>query len=69
MDVEEESESEKRYAETKELLIPVLRMVPVKTTIQRLNLLDMLKYCSEYAKFISFFSFLFARLPYSNSLL
>ena len=53
MDVEEESESEKRYAETKELLIPVLRMVPVKTTIQRLNLVDMLKYCQEYAKFES----------------
>jgi len=49
-DVEEESESEKRYAETKELLIPVLRMVPVKTTIQRLNLVEMLEYCQEYGK-------------------
>ena len=36
-------------------MIPVLRMVPVKTTIQRLNLVEMLKYCQEYAKFVFVF--------------
>jgi len=44
VDVEEESEIQKLYAETKELVIPVLRIVPIQNTIQRLNLMDVLEH-------------------------
>jgi len=32
------------YAETKELVIPILRLVPIQNTIQKLNLMDILEY-------------------------
>eukprot|EP00008_Paramoeba_atlantica_P012607 CAMPEP_0201488422 /NCGR_PEP_ID=MMETSP0151_2-20130828/18137_1 /ASSEMBLY_ACC=CAM_ASM_000257 /TAXON_ID=200890 /ORGANISM="Paramoeba atlantica, Strain 621/1 / CCAP 1560/9" /LENGTH=834 /DNA_ID=CAMNT_0047873709 /DNA_START=70 /DNA_END=2574 /DNA_ORIENTATION=+ len=50
VDVEEETETEKRYAETKELLIPVLRKVPIKTSIQRLQLMDVLENGIRFAQ-------------------
>jgi len=43
VDVEEESEIQRLYAETKELVIPILRLVPIQNTIQRLNLMDVLE--------------------------
>ena len=58
VDVEEETETEKRYAETKELLIPVLRKVPIKTSIQRLQLMDVLENGIRFAQFRFYFSFL-----------
>jgi len=46
---EEESEIQKLYAETKELVIPILRLVPIQSTIQRLNLMDILEYGIKHA--------------------
>jgi len=43
VDVEEESENMRLYTETKELIIPVLRVVPVQPTIQKLYLMDVLE--------------------------
>jgi len=43
VEVEEESEIQRLYAETKELVIPILRLVPIQNTIQRLNLMDVLE--------------------------
>eukprot|EP00211_Chloroparvula_japonica_P005130 CAMPEP_0119131044 /NCGR_PEP_ID=MMETSP1310-20130426/9300_1 /TAXON_ID=464262 /ORGANISM="Genus nov. species nov., Strain RCC2339" /LENGTH=838 /DNA_ID=CAMNT_0007121595 /DNA_START=153 /DNA_END=2669 /DNA_ORIENTATION=+ len=50
VDVEEESDADRLYAETKELLIPILRVVPVKTSIQRLNLMDVLEHGIKFAR-------------------
>lgn len=41
--VEEEDEVERMYAETKELIIPVLRTIPIETSIHRLHLTDVLE--------------------------
>jgi len=49
VEVEEESEIQKLYAETKELVIPILRLVPIQNTIQRLNLMDILEYGIKHA--------------------
>jgi len=49
VEVEEESEIHKLYAETKELVIPILRLVPIQNTIQRLNLMDILEYGIKHA--------------------
>jgi len=43
VDMEEESESLRLYTETKELMIPVLRTVPISNSIARLNLMDLLE--------------------------
>jgi len=43
VEVEEESELQRLYAETKELVVPILRLVPIQNTIQRLNLVDILE--------------------------
>jgi len=49
VEVEEESEIQKLYAETKELVIPILRLVPIQNTIQKLNLMDILEYGIKHA--------------------
>lgn len=49
VEVEEESEIQKLYAETKGLVIPILRLVPIQNTIQRLNLMDILEYGIKHA--------------------
>jgi len=49
VEVEEESEIQKLYAETKELVIPILRLVPIQNTIQKLNLMDILEYGIRHA--------------------
>jgi len=49
VEVEEESEIQRLYAETKELVIPILRLVPIQNTIQRLNLMDVLEAGIKYA--------------------
>ncbi|KAL6067246.1 Ras GTPase-activating-like protein rgaA [Balamuthia mandrillaris] len=43
VEVEEEDEVERMYAETKELIIPVLRTIPIETSIHRLHLTDVLE--------------------------
>lgn len=43
VDMEEEAEHTRIYAETKELVIPILRLVPVQSSIHRLNLMDVLE--------------------------
>eukprot|EP01087_Luapelamoeba_hula_P002864 TRINITY_DN1266_c0_g1_i2.p1 TRINITY_DN1266_c0_g1~~TRINITY_DN1266_c0_g1_i2.p1 ORF type:complete len:921 (+),score=243.14 TRINITY_DN1266_c0_g1_i2:199-2961(+) len=47
--VEEEDEIERMYAETKELIIPVLRSIPVENSIHRLHLTDVLESGIRYA--------------------
>jgi len=47
--VEEEDEVERMYAETKELIIPVLRTIPIETSIHRLHLTDVLESGIRYA--------------------
>ena len=49
VDMEEESEMQRLYAETKELVIPILRLVPLQSSIQRLNLMDVLEAGIKYA--------------------
>eukprot|EP01095_Lingulamoeba_sp_RSL-Kostka_P012243 TRINITY_DN481_c0_g2_i1.p1 TRINITY_DN481_c0_g2~~TRINITY_DN481_c0_g2_i1.p1 ORF type:complete len:902 (+),score=391.29 TRINITY_DN481_c0_g2_i1:61-2766(+) len=49
VDVEEDEEHQRLYAETKELVIPILRMVPVHNSIHRLNLMDVLEAGIKYA--------------------
>jgi Ras GTPase-activating-like protein IQGAP2/3 len=49
VEVEEESEIQKLYTETKELVIPILRLVPIQNTIQRLNLMDILEFGIKHA--------------------
>jgi Ras GTPase-activating-like protein IQGAP2/3 len=49
VEVEEESEIQRLYAETKELVIPILRLVPIQNTIQRLNLMDVLEAGIKFA--------------------
>lgn len=43
VEVEEDNEVERLYAETKELIIPVLRTIPIETSIHRLHLTDVLE--------------------------
>jgi len=47
--VEEEDEVERMYAETKELIIPVLSTIPIETSIHRLHLTDVLESGIRYA--------------------
>jgi len=49
VEVEEENEIQKLIAETKELVIPILRLVPIQNTIQRLTLMDILEYGIKHA--------------------
>eukprot|EP01099_Mayorella_cantabrigiensis_P000423 TRINITY_DN1192_c0_g5_i2.p1 TRINITY_DN1192_c0_g5~~TRINITY_DN1192_c0_g5_i2.p1 ORF type:complete len:570 (+),score=148.18 TRINITY_DN1192_c0_g5_i2:80-1789(+) len=49
VDLDEESEATRLYAETKELVIPILHMVPVVNSIVRLNLMDILEAGIKYA--------------------
>jgi len=49
VDVEEEDATEALYAKTKELIIPVLRTIPVETSIHRLHLTDVLESGIRYA--------------------
>jgi len=50
VDVEEEDKSAALYAKTKELIIPVLRTIPVETSIHRLHLTDVLEGGIKFAK-------------------
>ena len=43
VEVEEEDEVARMYAETKEMIIPVLRAIPIETSIHRLHLTDVLE--------------------------
>eukprot|EP01094_Clydonella_sp_ATCC50884_P007638 TRINITY_DN1685_c0_g1_i1.p1 TRINITY_DN1685_c0_g1~~TRINITY_DN1685_c0_g1_i1.p1 ORF type:complete len:877 (+),score=470.13 TRINITY_DN1685_c0_g1_i1:156-2786(+) len=43
VDMDEEGETMRLYAETKELVIPILRLVPIQNSIHRLNLMDVLE--------------------------
>lgn len=43
INVDEESETTKLYNQTKELVLPVLRTVPIESSIQKLNLMDVLE--------------------------
>jgi Ras GTPase-activating-like protein IQGAP2/3 len=43
VDVEDADEIERLYSETKELIIPVLRAIPIETSIHRLHLTDVLE--------------------------
>eukprot|EP00005_Dracoamoeba_jomungandri_P001282 CAMPEP_0174252074 /NCGR_PEP_ID=MMETSP0439-20130205/1701_1 /TAXON_ID=0 /ORGANISM="Stereomyxa ramosa, Strain Chinc5" /LENGTH=892 /DNA_ID=CAMNT_0015332565 /DNA_START=22 /DNA_END=2700 /DNA_ORIENTATION=- len=43
VEVEEEDEVERMYQETKELIIPVLRVIPIESSIHRLHLTDVLE--------------------------
>jgi len=49
VEVEEDNEVERLYAETKELIIPVLRTIPIETSIHRLHLTDVLESGIRYA--------------------
>lgn len=43
INIDEESETTKLYNQTKELILPVLRTVPIESSIQKLNLMDVLE--------------------------
>eukprot|EP01097_Dermamoeba_algensis_P011632 TRINITY_DN906_c0_g1_i1.p1 TRINITY_DN906_c0_g1~~TRINITY_DN906_c0_g1_i1.p1 ORF type:complete len:553 (+),score=155.09 TRINITY_DN906_c0_g1_i1:898-2556(+) len=43
VDMEEESESLRLYNQTKELVLPILRAVPIMNSIARLNLMDLME--------------------------
>jgi len=49
VDVEDDDEHQRLYAETKELVIPILRLVPIQNSIHRLNLMDVLEAGIKYA--------------------
>jgi len=49
VDVEEEKDSVRIYNETKELIIPILRLVPINESIHRLNVIDVLEAGIKYA--------------------
>lgn len=49
VEMDEEAEHTRLYAETKELVIPILRLVPVQNSIHRLNLMDVLEAGIKYA--------------------
>lgn len=49
VDVDEDSENQRLYAETKELVIPILRLVPVQNSIHRLSLMDVLEAGIKFA--------------------
>lgn len=49
VEVDEEHETERLYMETKELIIPVLRLIPIETSIHRLHLTDVLESGIRYA--------------------
>jgi Ras GTPase-activating-like protein IQGAP2/3 len=49
VDVDEDSENQRLYAETKELVIPILRLVPVQNSIHRLSLMDVLESGIKFA--------------------
>eukprot|EP01088_Endostelium_zonatum_P021602 TRINITY_DN864_c0_g2_i1.p1 TRINITY_DN864_c0_g2~~TRINITY_DN864_c0_g2_i1.p1 ORF type:complete len:929 (-),score=306.49 TRINITY_DN864_c0_g2_i1:44-2830(-) len=48
--VEEDDEVERLYTETKELIIPVLRTIPIESSIHRLHLTDVLESGMKFAK-------------------
>jgi len=43
INIDEEYETQKLYSQTKELILPVLRNVPIEASIQKLNLMDVLE--------------------------
>jgi len=47
--LEEENQTARLYTETKELIIPILRLVPVNESIHRLNVIDVLEAGIKYA--------------------
>jgi len=47
--LKKKNEIQKLIAETKELVIPILRLVPIQNTIQRLTLMDILEYGIKHA--------------------
>jgi len=49
VDVDDDDETERLYAETKEMIIPILRTIPIETTIHRLHLTDVLESGIRYA--------------------
>merc|ERR1712137_327040 len=49
VELDEDSEHQKLYAETKELVIPILRLVPVQNSIHRLSLMDVLEAGIKFA--------------------
>lgn len=49
VELDEDSEMHKIYAETKELVIPILRLVPVQNSIHRLSLMDVLEAGIKFA--------------------
>jgi len=49
VDVEEEDEATRLYAETKALVIPVLKEIPIESSIARLNLMDVLESGIKYS--------------------
>eukprot|EP01099_Mayorella_cantabrigiensis_P006851 TRINITY_DN585_c0_g1_i1.p1 TRINITY_DN585_c0_g1~~TRINITY_DN585_c0_g1_i1.p1 ORF type:complete len:871 (+),score=226.12 TRINITY_DN585_c0_g1_i1:44-2656(+) len=49
VDMEQESEVSRLYAETKEFVIPILRMVPLVQSVVRLNLMDILEAGIKFA--------------------
>eukprot|EP00339_Tiarina_fusa_P028122 CAMPEP_0117038994 /NCGR_PEP_ID=MMETSP0472-20121206/27399_1 /TAXON_ID=693140 ORGANISM="Tiarina fusus, Strain LIS" /NCGR_SAMPLE_ID=MMETSP0472 /ASSEMBLY_ACC=CAM_ASM_000603 /LENGTH=147 /DNA_ID=CAMNT_0004749369 /DNA_START=311 /DNA_END=751 /DNA_ORIENTATION=+ len=49
VDVDEDSEHHRLYDETKELVIPILRLVPVQNSIHRLSLMDVLEAGIKFA--------------------
>lgn len=49
VELDEDSENQRLYAETKELVIPILRLVPVQSSIHRLSLMDVLEAGIKFA--------------------
>jgi len=49
VELDEDSENQRLYAETKELVIPILRLVPVQNSIHRLSLMDVLEAGIKFA--------------------
>merc|ERR1712063_79544 len=49
VEMDEDSENQRVYAETKELVIPILRLVPVQNSIHRLSLMDVLEAGIKFA--------------------
>jgi len=49
VELDEDSEHQKLYTETKELVIPILRLVPVHHSIHRLSLMDVLEAGIKFA--------------------
>jgi Ras GTPase-activating-like protein IQGAP2/3 len=49
-EVKEEEENIQRYAETKELCIPILRAIPIGSSLHEMTLVEVLEMGAEYAK-------------------